>query len=366
MTLLEAAHPTFFAPTVAEGSWWDAGPVGRRAEAVPIRRRGPALRKGREPGVYGLDLTAGCGASCPTCHVKRPRDGRVRFDPRTAEAVEAELAALGAPPRLVVLSPASDPLPMLREVRAETIRVVRVLLERGVRVRIMTRGRLPRRLVELLAAFPDLSEVALGLSTLDRDVARALEPGCGSPRGRVRDLARLVRAGVDVEVRLEPLVPDLTDTRENLAPLFRAVAAAGASRVVAHYLYLHPSMQSRTVEALAPFGLSERLEDLYEGGPAFPVGSLGPFRHLPLPRRLEGLARLISWGAEFGLSVATGAAQNPDLPRLSPSPTSPRPVVPSPPRTRKHPRPGRRPRASVIGVNAKPTDPVGSPMMAEA
>ena len=303
MTLLASSGPELG----GEVLWWGAGPSSR-SEAVRVRRRGPALRAGREPGVFGLDLTAGCGASCPTCHVKRPQDGRVRFDPETTETLAVELEALDRPPRLVVLSPASDPFPRLKAVRAESIRVLRLLVDRGVPLQVMSRGRIPRSAVEILAGHPGQVRVAIGLMTLNREVARALEPGAGSPRGRLRDVDRLVRAGVDVEVRAEPLIPDLTDTRENLAPLLRAVAAAGAARVVVHYLYLQPSLQERTVRALAPFGIGERLMDLYSGGPVFPVGSLGPAKHLPLDRRREGLARLKVWGAEFGLEVATGSA----------------------------------------------------------
>ncbi len=114
------------------------------------------------------------------------------------------------------------------------------------------------------------------------------------------------------------MIPDLTDTTESLRPLLSALARAGARRVVAHSLFLHPAMTESLDATLAPLGLTERLHDAYEGGHAFRLGSIGMTKHLPLEARRLALARLIALGAQFGLTVTTGAAQNPDLPLVEP------------------------------------------------
>lgn len=301
-----------------------AGPGPRRLPRwVRVHRRGPVLRPARaalaEAGTFGIDLTAGCGHGCAFCHIRGsaqyPGDDRVLFDPEVSGRLAMALDVLDRPPRLVVLSPSSDPLPPSREVRAETVRVVRTLLGRGIEVVVMTRGRVPAALIEVLAAAPDRSQVAIGLTSLNRGLVRRLEPLAAPPQRRVRDLARLIEAGVRVEVRLEPLIAGLTDTRENLMPLFAALGRVGGRRVVAHYLFIHPAMTETLAAALAPLGWAEKLADDYEGGPVFPVGTLGATKHLPLEARRAGLARLTAWGAEHGLLVETGAAQNPDLRR---------------------------------------------------
>jgi DNA repair photolyase len=290
---------------------------------VPVHRRGPILRPARallaEAGLFGIDLTAGCGHGCAFCHIRGlasyPGDDRVLFDPDVSARLDAALDAMGRPPRLVVLSPTSDPLPPHRELRALAVRVVRTLLGRGIEVLVMTRGRVPPALIEVMATSPDLSRVAMGVTSLDRGLVRRLEPWAAAPRMRLRSLARLIEAGVRVEVRLEPLIAGLTDMRENVQPLFAALGRIGVRRVVAHDLFLHPSMTQTLHAALAPLGLAEKLADAYEGGPVFPIGTLGATKHLPLETRRAGRARLTAWGAEHGLLVETGAAQNPDLRR---------------------------------------------------
>lgn len=291
-----------------------------RPTVIAVGRRGPVLRRSpTAEGVYGLDLTAGCLHGCAYCHIRGarsyPGEDRVYFDPRSAELLPAALERLGEGVRRVVLSPSSDPLPPDRAVRAEAVRVVQVLLRQGIDVFLMTRGRVPRGLIRALSAHPGRATVAVGMLSLNRVLVRALEPRAASPRGRLRDLGRLVEAGVDVEARIEPILPGLTDTRENLLPMLRDLARAGVRRVVAHHLFLLPAMAASLSDALAPLGWSERGRDDFEGGPVHPIGSIGSAKLYPRDLRREGLARLVAWGAECGLTVTTGSSQNPDLPR---------------------------------------------------
>ncbi len=300
------------------------GAPRRRARLFPVSRRTPVLQiaKGVDPnlGIYGLDLTAGCGHGCAYCHIRGsvrfPGEGKVLFDPNTNERLIEALNKLGKMPSRVVLSPNCDPLPPDRDVRAETLRIVRTLLERKVPVQIMTRGRIGRPMVELLARHSDLVRVAVGVFTMERGLSAALEPLAAWPEVRLRGLAQLVREGVPVEARVEPLIAGLTDTRENLAPLFERLASIGVTDVISHYLFLLPAMEGPVRQALARFGWSEKLTEDYDEGPAFAVGSIGTTRHLPVDVRRGGLARLLTWGAEFGLNVRTGQAQNPDLPKI--------------------------------------------------
>ena len=310
---------TFLSAGVIEGELFaTAEPLPR---IVRVARLGPVLRPSpTSAGVYGLDLTAGCAHGCPFCHIRGssryPGDGRLLFDPFTTDRLADALDAFDLLPRQVVLSPSSDPFPPIREVRSETLKAVRLLLSRGVAVQIMTRGRFSPTMIELLGRHREHVRVAVAIMTLDKVVSRVLEPRAASPHGRIADLGRLLREGVDVEARLEPLIPGRTDTRENLAPLFDALADAGIRKVVAHYLYLHTAMTESLDEAIAPLGWVEKLRDDFEGGQVFRLGSVGATKHLPLEARRAGFARIIALGAEFGLSVTTGSSQNPDLPRL--------------------------------------------------
>ena len=303
-----------------------------RPNMTRVRRRGPVLRPARggpgPSGLYGLDLTAGCALGCAFCYVRGtardPGPDRLLFDPNVVAALGSALDALEIPAQRVVLSPSSDPLPPIREIRSATLRVIEELLGRGIEVSLMTRGRVPHEVVTLLATARVPVQAAVGVATLGRELSRVLEPSAPLGTLRLKGLEALVGAGVPVEARIEPLIPGLTDTTENLRPLLRELGRIGVRDVVAHYVFLPPAILPTLRDALAPLGHAERLADAFEGGPVFTVGMAGTTKHLPLDARREGLARLISWGAEFGLQVRTGSAQNPDLPRLgTPAQTEP-------------------------------------------
>jgi DNA repair photolyase len=244
-----------------------------------------------------------------------PGEGRVFFDPNSAANLAQVLGSLKELPRKVVVSPMSDPLPPSREIREEAVRVIATLLQRGISVLVMTRGAVPRRLIEILAKYRERARVELGLTTLDKKLSRILEPAAASPRGRLRTLSRLVAAEVPTAVRFEPLMSGLTDARDNVARLFDALAERGVERVIAHYLFLHPAMIEPLKRALEPIGWGERIVGQYDSGPMYRIGSVGATRHLPVDARKEGLARVTAWGAERGLVVETGVTQNPDFPR---------------------------------------------------
>jgi DNA repair photolyase len=269
--------------------------------------------------VFGLDLTAGCLHDCPFCYIqgsaRYPGPERVLFDRSASEHLQAALDDLEMRPIQVVLSPMSDPLPADRSVRAAAEAAIDLLLKRGIRVALLTRGRISRALVRRIAKSASLVQVAMAFTTWERALSRLLEPGAATIRGRIRAVGRLLAAGVQVDVRLEPLIPGLNDTPEQVEPLFAAFAEAGIKRVLAHYLFIEPSFVDRLSKTLAPVGWEERLFQLYEGGPVFRIGSLGATKHLPLDTRRAGFAQLSVLGADHGLVVETGSTQNPDLRR---------------------------------------------------
>ena len=312
----------------------EAPPARLLPELVRVERRGPVLRAAKSKlkpgnnGTFGIDLTAGCLVDCPFCHVRAssffPGEGRVLFDPATADRLAEELKGFHELPRRVVLSPTSEPLPPCRIIRRETGRVIDLLLDRGIDVVLVTRGRIDRKTIARFAKSLDRVRVAVPFVSLDWTLHRALEPHAARPEVRIRQIARLIDAGVPVEARLEPIIARLNDSREALGPLFRALASIGVRDVLAHHLFIIPAMLEPLQKALAPFGLAERLSEDYRGGPVFSLGSLGATKHLPLDRRRESLARVSALAAESGILIQTGASQNPDFRRSEPEP-KPRP-----------------------------------------
>jgi DNA repair photolyase len=94
---------------------------------------------------------------------------------------------------------------------------------------IVTKSALIERDLDLLApmARKNLVKAFVSITTLDRQLARSLEPRAASPQRRVDALRALAAAGVPCGVMIGPVIPALTD--KSMEHILEAAAAAGAT-----------------------------------------------------------------------------------------------------------------------------------------
>jgi DNA repair photolyase len=104
-----------------------------------------------------------------------------------------------------------------------------VLLQARHPVALVTRGAVLERDLDLWAALAQLglAVVYVTITTLDKEVARRLEPRAPTPARRLALIAALAGAGVPVGVSLSPQIPFLTN---DLEQVLEAAAEAGARR----------------------------------------------------------------------------------------------------------------------------------------
>jgi DNA repair photolyase len=181
---------------------------------------------------------------------------------RDAPALLRRALASGAPryhPLLagaeaLVVGTATDPYqPAERRFRV-TRGVLEALAERtGLRVVVITKSALVARDADVLARLAERSALSVHVSliTLDRALARRVEPRAPTPEARLRAIARLAAAGVDVGVNVMPVLPGITDRPAALDALVRRAAAAGATHVAAGALRLQPAARARYLPWIA-------------------------------------------------------------------------------------------------------------------
>jgi DNA repair photolyase len=148
----------------------------------------------------------------------------------------------------IVIGTATDPYqPAERRFRV-TRSVLEVLAEHaGLSIVIITKSPLVTRDVDLLRRIARNSRITIHLSliTLDRSLARRLEPRAPTPEARVRALARLRANGIDVGINVMPVLPGITDKPNELERLVRTVAELGATYVNACALRLQSAARQR-------------------------------------------------------------------------------------------------------------------------
>lgn len=184
----------------------------------------------------------------------------------------------------IVIGTATDPYqPAERRFRI-TRSILEVLAEHpGLDIVIITKSPLITRDIDVLTRLMRHSAVSIHISliTLDRELARRIEPRAPTPEARVRALARLREAGIDAGVNVMPVLPGITDNPAALDALVRRVAEAGATYVGACALRLQSAARRRYLPFIAEEfpHLADRYRASYAHG-----------RHVG-ERYREGLAR---------------------------------------------------------------------------
>jgi DNA repair photolyase len=147
-----------------------------------------------------------------------------------ATALERELADPKYRVATIAIGTNTDPYqPIERRYRIMR-RILEVLSAANHPVGIVTKSALVLRDLDLLApmAKRGLVKVALSVTTLDRKLARAMEPRASTPDKRLEALGKLVEAGIPTSVMVAPVIPGLSDME--MERILERAAAAGVTQ----------------------------------------------------------------------------------------------------------------------------------------
>ncbi|TIU98336.1 MAG: PA0069 family radical SAM protein [Mesorhizobium sp.] len=155
--------------------------------------------------------------------------------PDAARMLDRELSKPGYQPRTIAIGTNTDPYQPIEK----QYRIMREILEaleaRGHPVGIVTKSALVTRDIDILSRMAErgLAKVALSVTTLDRMLARTMEPRASTPTKRLEAIRQLSDAGVPASVMVAPIIPGLTDPEmERILDSARAAGAREAGYVV--------------------------------------------------------------------------------------------------------------------------------------
>jgi DNA repair photolyase len=236
--------------------------VGVKYREEPCRA---ALNRVRGmPFAWSLNPYMGCAHRCTFCYVRgferradRPSGEAygisIRVKVNVVEVLRAELAHHAWRGEAVAMGTATDPYQPAEGRYRLTRGCIRALGAASNPFSIVTRGPMIVRDIDVLAEAAQKAEVSVSFSvpTLDEHVWRTTEPGTAPPQQRLRALARLRSAGIDAGVAIAPVLPGLSDGREQLAEVVRAARDAGATHVWTSVVNLRPGTREHFLEHLA-------------------------------------------------------------------------------------------------------------------
>ena len=145
-----------------------------------------------------------------------------------ADLLEKELGNPRYTPKYIALGAVTDPYQPIERTYRITRSILEVLERAGHPVGIVTKSALVARDADILGRMAErgLAKVAISVTTLDRGLARQMEPRASTPPRRLDAIKTLSDAGVPVAVMVAPVIPALNDSE--IERILEACAQQGA------------------------------------------------------------------------------------------------------------------------------------------
>jgi DNA repair photolyase len=193
------------------------------------------------PFAQSINPYRGCEHGCVYCYA-RPTHAYLGLSPGldfetklfakhdAPELLAAELRKPGYKPMAIALGTNTDPYqPIERDLKI-TRRILETLAAFSHPFSIVTKSDLVARDRDIIGpmAARNLAHVFVSVTTLDRDLARTLEPRAPTPAKRLAAIRSLADAGCKVGVMAAPMIPALNDAE--LEAILEAARDAGATR----------------------------------------------------------------------------------------------------------------------------------------
>lgn len=231
----------------ADGDWLDArgdidDPAPLRTE-VSLETPRTIVTRNASPDIgfdRSINAYRGCEHGCIYCFARPTHaylglspgldfESRLTAKPGAAALLRTELSKRSYEPRPIALGTNTDPYQPIEATYRITRAILEVLAEFNHPVTITTKSDRVARDIDILGpmAALGLASVAISVTSLDRSIARTLEPRAPTPTRRLAAMRALADAGVPVFVSVSPVVPGVTD--HEIEAILSAAAEAGAT-----------------------------------------------------------------------------------------------------------------------------------------
>jgi DNA repair photolyase len=265
-----------------------------------------------------VNLTMGCAHGCLYCYTRGyrvyPGESTVHVYENTLELLRRELQRKKQKPLAMYFSPASDLFQPVPEVLGLAYDVLQEIFNRGIGIAFLTKGVIPDRHMLLLQENAALVRAQIGLITLDDALLHTFEPHAAPAAVRVAQIKRLTESGIKTQMRLDPILPAVTDDERTFQELCRSAMEAGVTELAASVLFLRPAVMRRLVQASEASGAVARCLGAFSDPQRIAIhAERSSVIALPLEQRQRIFRRLENIGSGHGLTVKRCACKNPDI-----------------------------------------------------
>jgi DNA repair photolyase len=222
---------------------WFAGDVAPLETIVTPELAKSIISTNQSPDIsfdQSINPYRGCEHGCVYCYA-RPNHAYVGLSPgldfetrlfvkaNAADLLEREFAKPGYRPKTIMLGGVTDIYQPIERRYAVTRSILEVMERWRHPVALITKSQLVIRDIDILARLAErgLAKAAISVTTLDRRIARVMEPRAAAPHRRIEAIRMLADAGVSTTVMVAPVIPAIND--REIESILEEAAKAGAS-----------------------------------------------------------------------------------------------------------------------------------------
>lgn len=210
---------------------------------VQIEKPKTAITRNDSPDISfdrSINPYRGCEHGCIYCFARPTHaymglsagldfEAKLFAKPDAPRLLERELAKPDYKLRPIAIGTNTDPYQPIEKEWRIMRQILEVLKEANHPVMIVTKSAMVTRDIDLLAPMAEkgLARVGISVTTLDRKLARSMEPRASTPTKRLEALRAISEAGIPAGVLVAPIIPALND--HEIERVLDSAKSAGAS-----------------------------------------------------------------------------------------------------------------------------------------
>lgn len=286
---------------------------------TPIERKSPLLKNsafGCLREVPSINITRGCLHSCVYCYAtgfsSAPPKGEVYVYNNLVERLEREFKFKKKFPNFISFSTASDPFQPSSIILNKTYEVMDFILSRGIGISFLTKGFIPEDFYNIWQKKPRSVVARIGIVSTSSKYKKIFEPFSANINQRLYNIIRLQEIGIKVEVRVDPIIPFITDTEEQISSLLSKLKESNIPKISISCLIIRPSLYKQM--EILPKDISRFILRQYDHEPFKQIITSAKTKLLPRPHREAIYKRFKLIAKDYGIDVKICGCKNPDLP----------------------------------------------------
>jgi DNA repair photolyase len=265
-----------------------------------------------------VNISAGCVHNCVYCYTKGysiyPGENSIEIYENMADKIADEIKRKRKKPATVYFCPSCDPFQPILQIQQVTFDVMKTLLENDIGVQFVTKGIISDEIFGLFEKHRSKIAGQIGLTTVDDKILSLIEPAAAKALERLNQLELLIKMGIKMSVRCDPLIHGLTDTYEQLHSLFSSISETDCKEAAVSFLFLRPAIISSLKNNTADMELLDKILKPFSKGVNLHIGlkkSMG--KMLPLEVRISSIERIRKIANNYGIRIHICGCKNSDM-----------------------------------------------------